>query len=66
MTSQVLKEAINRHLLYIIYLNQPNEQFNSINFVIINKWRRSSDQMHNVKHYGIKGEYKITKIEGKL
>ena len=54
ITNQLLKEAYDRHLLYIIILNQSNEQFNSMNFIILNKWRHS--EMNNKKNLGIKGK----------
>jgi hypothetical protein len=39
-----IEEAIERNLLYLIYINQSNEQFNSINLFIFNKWRANLDQ----------------------
>ncbi len=53
ITSDLLKEAFDRSLLYIIYLNQTNEQFNSINFFIINKWRINKSNSN--KNFCIKG-----------
>jgi hypothetical protein len=63
ITRNILKEAIDRSHLYIIYLNQSNEQYNSINFLIINKWRHGEmgtkfASNNNKKNFGIK-EYKI-------
>ncbi len=60
ITNQFLKEALDKHLLYIIYLNQSNEQFNSINFLILNKWRHVNET--NKKYLGVKGIYFIHRI----
>ena len=52
ITNELLKEALDRSLLYIIYLNQTNEQFNSINFLVINKWRNgklTKNQNFNIR-----------------
>ena len=57
ITNQFLKEALDKHLLYIIYLNQSNEQFNSINFLILIKWRHVNET--NKKYLGVKGIYFI-------
>ena len=54
----LIKDACNRNLLYIVYLNQKNEQFNSISFFILNKWRtRGSlyNKENNKIAYTIKG-----------
>ena len=39
----LIQEAIERGLLYLIYIDQSNEQFNSINMFVFNKWRISLD-----------------------
>ena len=38
--NKLIDEAFEREsLLYLIYINQSNEQFNSINLFVFNKWR---------------------------
>jgi hypothetical protein len=58
-----IKESFNRDLLYLVYLNEKNEQFNSINLFILNKWRlnikNNADNINNKPKYSIKGRFKI-------
>lgn len=55
-----LKDSLNLDLLYLVYLNEKNEQFNSINLFILNKWRliylNGATNLTNL-HYSIKGIY---------
>lgn len=52
LSGDVLKEALSRNLLYLVYINMGNEQFNSISLVIFNKWRLNN----NKKKLTIKGK----------
>jgi hypothetical protein len=40
---KLIEEAIERDLLYLIWINQSSEHFNSINLFIFNKWRVNSE-----------------------
>jgi hypothetical protein len=39
ITASLLKDALNRNLMYLLYINESNEQFNSVNLIVLNKWR---------------------------
>ncbi|CAF0883561.1 unnamed protein product [Brachionus calyciflorus] len=51
LTKDILKDAFDRNLLYLICINQSNEQYNSLNLVIFNKWRliKSENFNHTIK-----------------
>lgn len=52
MKKDSLQEAFNRNILYLIFINQSNEQFNSINLIVFNKWRlikSDKKQTHTIK-----------------
>lgn len=39
LNADLVRDAFNRNLLFIVYIDQACEQFNSINLVVLNKWR---------------------------
>ncbi|RNA36378.1 hypothetical protein BpHYR1_039752 [Brachionus plicatilis] len=39
LTKEIIRDAFNRNLLYLITINQSNEKYNSLNLIIFNKWR---------------------------
>ena len=63
VNTDLIKDALDRNLLYLIYINQANEQFNSINLIVVNKWRFVYKQFagngRKINH-SIKGSWKIT------
>ena len=67
------KKSLNNDLLYLVYLNEKNEQFNSINLFILNKWRLDAnnnkngdsdvDHLLNKQKYSIKGIFIFVILE---
>jgi hypothetical protein len=47
---KLIEEAIERDLLYMIFINHASEQFNSINLFIFNKWRVGLDQLESINY----------------
>ncbi len=36
---KLIEDAFDRGILYLVYIEQSNQQFNSISLVVLNKWR---------------------------
>lgn len=51
VSTELIRDALERNLLFVLLINQSSEQYNSVNLIVLNKWRLNATNKNsaNVK-----------------